>query len=446
MGAVALLLAVGAASVLLIDHVNQILENTGFYNLQINQAAETMVALRSHPENARQNLARVDDLKRLARTDYEINEIARARQAIETKAPASQAMAALEQLSEYYRKAADRSHRQLVAIHQGTVYGVVGLMGGGTVLLVVIMVLVRCWFINPLFGMYDAIQLAIADDPARPLPDNEMRDLIAPVSDLVAKAKQLEERAVRAERLAVVGEACTRVGQNLRNLVSSMRTMAQYELDTERGHASIKATFEYIVASANAMDRWVASLINTTRPLEPKTCRQSIEPVIRDSVSLLHPLFSDRNITVDFEPADTLADVEIDRPLLEQALVAVLKNAMDASPDESRIVVITTGVGDTTVRVTIADEGEGMSEEIRRRACDPFFTKRKGGVGLGLTYVQQIVELHGGKIEIESEVEKGTRIHIDLPVAASRSRPGLARVEAKAPPSSKSALSASSRQ
>jgi len=98
------------------------------------------------------------------------------------------------------------------------------------------------------------------------------------------------------------------------------------------------------------------------------------------------------------------------------------------------------------VRVTVADEGEGMSEEVRQRACDPFFTKKRDGVGLGLTYAQRIIDLHGGKIEIESEVDKGTRIHIDLPIAVAGVRPGLARMGTVAKLSSKSALSASTRQ
>jgi len=187
--------------------------------------------------------------------------------------------------------------------------------------------------------------------------------------------------------------------------------------------------------------------VNTTRPLELKACRQTLEPVIRDSISLLVPLLLERSIAIDFEPADSLPDVLLDRPLFEQALVAVLKNALDASPDESRNIVTTTSGPADTVRVTVADEGEGMSDEVCRRACDPFFTKRKDGVGLGLTYVRRIVELHVGKLTLESEAKKGTRVHIDLPAAAgSSSQAGETSSAATGPASSKSALSASTRR
>jgi signal transduction histidine kinase len=306
------------------------------------------------------------------------------------------------------------------------------------------MVMVRRWFIGPLFDVHGAVLLAVANDPTRPLPDNELRDLMVPVCELAAKAKELDSRVARAERLASAGEASTRVSQNLRNLIQSVRAIAQRERDAANADSYVKSALDNILATTNAMDRWVTSLVNTSRPLELKACRQTLEPVIRDSISLLVPLLLERSITVDFEPADSVPDVLLERPLFEQAVVAVLKNAMDASPDESRIVVTTTSNVDGSVRVTITDEGEGMSDEVRRRACDPFFTKRKDGVGLGLTYVQRIVELHGGKVTLESEVKKGTCVHIDLPAAtSSNGRPGLSRVTVTAPASSKSAPSAS---
>ena len=442
--AAAFLLAVGAGSVFLINHVNHILEDVGFDNLQTRQVADAMTALRLHPDSTQQNLDRLDDIRRLARTDRELNGIADAREAIEGGSPTSQAISDLEQLSDYYRTSAEQAHQQLVTFHQWAVQGVIILMGGGTLLLVGMMVMVRRWFIGPLFDVNEAIQLALADDPARPLPNNEMHELMLPVSELAAKAKELDRRTARAERLASAGEASVRVSQNLRNLVQSLRTTAQRERNAVGVDPHVKGAFEEMISTANAMDRWVTSLVNTTRPLELKACRQTVEPVIRDSVSLLVPVLLERCIAIDFEPADSLPDVLLDRPLFEQALVAILKNAMDASPDESRVVVTTASDPTGMVRITIADEGEGMSDEVRRRACDPFFTKRKDGVGLGLTYVQRIVELHGGKLTLESEAKKGTSVHIDLPPATGFNNPAAELSStATRSASSKSALSAS---
>lgn len=435
-------LAVGVASIFLIDHINQVLEDVAFYNLQLGQAAETMTDLRLHPAQHAPQLARLDDLSRLARTEIETTTLAKARQAIESGATA-QAIANLEQVSDYYRKAAGRAHEALVIIHQQFINGIVLMMGAGTVLLAGMMVLVRRWFIGPLFDVHEAIHLTIANDPAHPVPQNELRELMSPVSQLVDKVKELEERTARTERLAMAGEACTRVGQNLRNLVTSMRLTAQNARSEETMDPKTKAALDSVTATANAMDRWVTNLVNASRPLELKACRQSVEMVVRDSVSLLQPLLVERDIRVDVEAAESVPDAVLDRPLFEQALVAVLKNAMDASPDESRVVVEVTGGSDGVVMVAITDEGEGMTEDVRSRACDPFFTKRKDGVGMGLTHVQRIVELHGGKLRIESQLRTGTSVYIALPAdvdAASQAK--MTPPAATAQPASKSGLAA----
>lgn len=415
----AFLLAVGAAAVLFIDHVNSILSDTGFYNLQITQVSETAAAIRVHPERRRPNLAQLDDLEKWARTDFEHSQVEKARRDLERSAP-EDALGELETLSAYYRKANGEAHQQLLTIHQRAIQGAILLMSSGVVLLALMMVLVRRWLLGPLFDVHDAIQLAIAGDQQQPGPKGEIGEIVAPVRELAGRVKQLEDRAARSERLAAAGEMSMRVGQNLRNLIRSIRTLAAYERDATSVSPDAKAAFHSMIATTETMDRWAGSLVNATRPLDLQACRQSVEPVIRDSISLLHPSLSERSIKVDFKPSDSLPDVHLDRHMFEQVLVAVVQNALDASPDESRIAIMTATSPNDMVVVTVTDEGEGMNEEVRKHAFDPFFSKKKDGVGLGLPYALKIVELHGGKIDIDSEPMKGTRVHIYLPAAARK--------------------------
>jgi signal transduction histidine kinase len=412
------LLAVGIASVLLIDHVNSILGEIGFYNFQINQVAEVATAIRVHPERRQPNLARVDELQKWTRTDFEHTRIANARRELERPVSPGDAIAELEQLSAYYRTAAGEAYQQLQTIHQRAVHGTIILMSTGIVLLVVIMLLVRRWFLGPLFDIHDALHLTLAGDPGQPLPKGEMGELLAPVRELTVKVRALEDRAARAERLTTAGDASTRVGQNLRSLIHSIRKLAASERKAENVDPRTKAAFDSIVATTDTMEHWVGSLVNAARPLELRACRQSIEPVVRDAASLLRPLLSERTIKVEFKPAESLSEVQLDRGLFEQALVAVLRNAIDASPDESSITIAMANSPNEMVTVSVIDEGEGMDQQVRKHALEPFFSKKKDGVGLGLAYVHKIVELHGGRIEIESERGQGTRVHIYLPMAA----------------------------
>jgi signal transduction histidine kinase len=297
-------------------------------------------------------------------------------------------------------------------------------MGSSIVLLAILMVLVRRWFLGPLFNTQDAIQLAVAGDSQQSDQKNEMGELVAPIRELARRVKQYEDRAARAERLAAAGEMSMRVGQNMRNLIHSVRTRAKSERDSPSVSSDAKAAFHSMVTATDTMDHWAAGLVNATRPLALQACPQSIEPVIRDSISLLSPSLTERAIQVEFEPADSLPDVQLDRHLFEQVLVAVLQNAVDASPDEGRIAIMTATSPNNMVVVTVGDDGEGMSEEVRKHVFDPFFTKKKDGVGLGLPYAQKIVELHGGKIDIVSEPANGTRVHIYLPIAPSSGKSG----------------------
>jgi signal transduction histidine kinase len=111
---------------------------------------------------------------------------------------------------------------------------------------------------------------------------------------------------------------------------------------------------------------------------------------------------------------------------LNQVLVNVIANAIDASPKSTPISISTEvvrlssggddGAAKTYARVTIADQGQGMDKSTLDRIFEPFFSTKKRGTGLGLAIVKQIVEQHGGKIDVESEPEKGTRFIIELPL------------------------------
>ena len=159
--AAAFLLAVGTGAVLLIDHVNSILDDIGFYNLQIDQVADAITALRVHPERQEPNLARIDDLQKWARTDFERTRIVNASAEFERPTSSGDAIGELERLSAYYRDTAGKAHERLMVIHQRAIQGAIILMSGGVLLLVVIMMLVRRWFLGPLFNAAEAIHLTL---------------------------------------------------------------------------------------------------------------------------------------------------------------------------------------------------------------------------------------------------------------------------------------------
>src|SRR5207249_1118287 len=104
----------------------------------------------------------------------------------------------------------------------------------------------------------------------------------------------------------------------------------------------------------------------------------------------------------------------------QQALLNLCLNARDAMPEGGRLEVRTDAAAeDTGVRLTVQDSGQGMAAEVRQRIFDPFFSTKEHGSGLGLAVVQQVVAGHGGRVEVHSQPDQGSRFEVWLPVANS---------------------------
>ena len=112
-----------------------------------------------------------------------------------------------------------------------------------------------------------------------------------------------------------------------------------------------------------------------------------------------------------------IAEVELDPDALRAAVVNLLRNAREASRAGDEILVASRRVGDE-VFITVTDTGAGMTPEVKARALEPYFSTKSGGNGLGLAMVKRVVEEHGGTIEVDSEVGKGTQFRLRFPAGS----------------------------
>src|SRR5690606_14936217 len=123
-----------------------------------------------------------------------------------------------------------------------------------------------------------------------------------------------------------------------------------------------------------------------------------------------------RNIRLHFDYEGKLNDIVLDRTLIRQALMNLLRNAFDALDEKNGgEVIVRAGVKGDLLGIEVIDTGSGIAEGNMERMFRPYFTTKKGGTGMGLPMVRRIVEEHGGQITFESEVGKGTRFIILLP-------------------------------
>jgi two-component system, sporulation sensor kinase E len=165
----------------------------------------------------------------------------------------------------------------------------------------------------------------------------------------------------------------------------------------------------------NRLDYIITQFLQAIRPTPPQLKPVCLNDVVAKTVALLRPELENRGLTVKEKLARQLPDAPIDSIQLQQVLVNLIKNAMQAMTRDG-VLTLQTGGSPDGVWVSVADTGGGIPEEQINRIFDPFYTTKKKGTGLGLMIVQRIVRAHGGRIELESNVKQGTTFRIWLPL------------------------------
>jgi PAS domain S-box-containing protein len=169
------------------------------------------------------------------------------------------------------------------------------------------------------------------------------------------------------------------------------------------------------------LDKIINQFLKAVRPTKPDLQRASLNDVLMETLALLEHELSNRDILVEQEFADDLPKTLVDRAQLKQAFYNVIKNALQAMRNGG-ILRIRTEATDARAIVSFIDTGHGIASEQIGRIFEPYYTTKKEGSGLGLMIVQRIVREHGGVIEVESNVGRGTTFRIKLPIYEKRTR------------------------
>jgi PAS domain S-box-containing protein len=163
------------------------------------------------------------------------------------------------------------------------------------------------------------------------------------------------------------------------------------------------------------LDYIVRQFLEAIRPTTPRLAPGSLNDVVRETIDLLRPEVENRGIAIRERLPRQLPEAPIDAAQIKQALVNLIKNAIQAMT-RGGILTLETGHSAEGVWVVVNDTGGGIPQEQVNRIFEPFFTTKKKGSGLGLMIVQRIVRDHGGKIELDSRVHQGTTFRIWLPL------------------------------
>ncbi|MDX1388074.1 MAG: ATP-binding protein, partial [Acidobacteriota bacterium] len=171
------------------------------------------------------------------------------------------------------------------------------------------------------------------------------------------------------------------------------------------------------------LERLVNNFLAYARPAQPKIEPRDLNEVLESVVSFLRADFVESGVTVDLNLEPLLPTVDLDETQFKQAVMNLLVNARQVLEPGGRIRLRSRAGSGGEVVVEVEDDGPGMSEEVRSRIFEVFFSSRGGGTGLGLAIARQIVERHGGRIEVESVERVGTTFRIRIPRRRARPAP-----------------------
>jgi PAS domain S-box-containing protein len=251
---------------------------------------------------------------------------------------------------------------------------------------------------------------------------------------------ELEQRLAQAQRLESVGQLAGGVAHDFNNLLSVILTCVGFAQRELPGDSPVRDDIEEIGRAADRAAALTRQLLMFSRREVVKPEVLDVGALVRDLERLLNRTLSER-IALRIAIGPEIVPLLADRAQLEQVLVNLGVNARHAMPDGGTLTIAVTGA-DEGVRITVADDGAGMTADVRARAFEPFFTTKAAGegTGLGLATVHGIVTDSGGTVDIDSEPGRGTTIAIWLPAAPpgavvaeeppepSERAPGFARV------------------
>ena len=227
----------------------------------------------------------------------------------------------------------------------------------------------------------------------------------------------LQEQLRHADRLATIGELAAGVAHELNEPLGNILGFAQLAKKTEDLPAQVEKDLASIETASLHAREIIRKLMTFARQLPPKKSAVNLNDVVSEGLYFFEARCVKAGIQLFYRLAENLPEITIDPSQMNQVLVNLVVNAIQAMPEGGTLTVETRAV-EGWICLGVEDTGIGMSEELKRQIFLPFFTTKdiNEGTGLGLALVHGIVTSHNGKITVETTQGKGTRFLIRLPL------------------------------
>jgi len=261
------------------------------------------------------------------------------------------------------------------------------------------------------------------------------RSLEGEVVRLKGELREANERLARSKRLAALGEMAAGIAHEVRNPLGSISLYAQMLQEDLAEQPPQRDLAGKIRCAVQGLDAVVGDVLSFAREIKPRLAPVEPLPLVDRVIDSACPESDPGREWIEIDPSLSVfgGTLECDATLMRQALINVVRNAIDAVRESDNECAPRVRIGiergeiesGAVVTLWVTDSGPGVTDEIVERMFNPFFTTRAAGTGLGLPIVHRILDAHGGQIEVRNNRGvPGTTVELTLPVrdAPERSR------------------------
>jgi signal transduction histidine kinase len=234
------------------------------------------------------------------------------------------------------------------------------------------------------------------------------------IGGLRDREKTMQRRLHEAGRLAAIGKAVSGLAHDLKTpliAIGGISRLVHKNLEENSPH---RKKLDIIVKEVQRLEGMIREMLDFSRPLELHRSEEDLNNVISQSLAIISDLAQERKVEVDWQSSQNVPLISFDAARMKQALINLLTNAIEASP-EGEVVTVSSYQKGKKLIIDVIDRGSGIQANKKEEIFSPFFTTKEDGTGLGLPIAKKIVEAHSGYLEVLENCERGVIFRIMIP-------------------------------
>ncbi len=285
----------------------------------------------------------------------------------------------------------------------------------------------------PLIAKNDSIGVIVADNAYTGEPISEDRvntltmfanqaalaidnaEIYKRLEDKINQLTETQERLIRSEKLAAIGSMSSYVAHEIRNPLVTIGGFAKSLSRFNFTDSKIKTNIDIIIEEVNRLEKILNNITDFAKPSTLEKVDAQICEVMENTCILMENYFQEKHIKLHKDFATDVPVVSVDPAQIRQVFLNILMNAVEAMPDGGDLNIKIMSATDS-IEIDITNSGKSIPQDLLQRIFDPFFTTKQKGTGVGLPVSLQIIEYHGGSIDVKSRHGEGTTMSITLPI------------------------------